>query len=251
MQAYGKAFAKIYNLRWGGFAKWAAPLLLDFYTGTSIGQENKEVLDLCCGTGQLALHFLEQGYRVTGLDLSEHMLRYARENCQASIESGQAEFIQGDASDFQLEKRFGLVVSTFDALNHLESKEALQKCFICVQAVCEGYFIFDLNTKKGLRRWNGINIDDSSEEILIINRGIYDGESDRAWTRITGFVQGEDGRYERFDETAFNTVFEMEEVRGMLLEAGWRTAYCAKVEDLKTAIEAPEEEGRVFFVAGR
>ena len=66
---------------------------------------------------------------------------------------------KGDASDFTLGERFGLVVSTFDSLNHLENESALRKCFQCAHAVSNGYFIFDLNTRNGLRRWNNIQVE--------------------------------------------------------------------------------------------
>lgn len=251
MQAYSKSFAKVYNIRWSGFAKQVAPLILDFYAATPIGQENKTVLDLCCGTGHLAVHFLEKGYRVVGLDLSEHMLHYAQENARQHVESGQAAFIQGDASNFTLDERFGLVVSTYDSLNHLENEQALRRCFQCVYAVSDGYFILDLNTRRGLRRWNTIQVDDSADDALIIIRGIYDGQSDKAWTKISGFLRLPDGLYERFDETAFNTVFEMEKVKGALLDVGWKNAYFARIQDLKTPLDEPENEGRVFIVASK
>ena len=251
MQSYSQGFARIYNTMWSGFARQVAPLILDFYAATPVGQENKSVLDLCCGTGQLAVHFLEKGYRVVGIDLSEHMLHYASENARAHIEAGRAKFLQSDASDFTLDERFGLVVSTFDSLNHLESERALKSCFQCVQAVCQGYFIFDLNTRNGLRRWNSIQVDESSEDALIITRGIYDGQSSRAWTRITGFVRGPGGLFERSDETAYNTVFEMDKVKNFLLESGWKNVSFARVTDLKTALAEPEKEGRVFIVASK
>jgi SAM-dependent methyltransferase len=251
MQAYNQGFARVYNTRWFGFAKQVAPLILDFYAATLIGQENKSVLDLCCGTGHLAVHFLEKGYRVVGIDLSEHMLYYAKENARQYLESGQAKFIQGDASDFTLDERFGLVVSTFDSLNHLENEQTLRRCFRCAHAVSDGYFIFDLNTRSGLRRWNSIQVDESSEDALIITSGIYDGQSDRAWRRITGFVCGSNGLYERFDETAFNTVFEMENVENALLDVGWKNVYFARIQDLKTPLTEPEKEGRVFIVASK
>ena len=183
MQAYNKGFARIYNARWGSFARQAAPLIIDFYKSTPSGQDNNNpVLDLCCGTGQLAVYFLENGYKVTGIDLSEHMLHFARENASQYIQSGQAKFIKDDASTFSLKERFGLVVSTYDALNHLNGEEMLRNCFQCVHAVCEGYFIFDLNTRMGLKRWNSIYVDESSDDALIITRGIYDGKNDKAWT---------------------------------------------------------------------
>jgi SAM-dependent methyltransferase len=251
MQAYSEGFARIYNARWGDFARYVAPLILDFYAATPIGHENRAVLDLCCGTGQLAVHFLEAGYRVVGLDLSEHMLRYARENARPFLESGQARFVQGDASDFTLDERFGLVVSTYDSLNHLESEGALRRCFRCVSAVNVGLFIFDLNTRAGLERWNSIRVDDGDDHVLIITRGVYDGQSNRAWTRISGFARWDDGLYERFEETAFNTVFEMERVREALLEVGYRDTHFARAQDLGTPIAEPEEESRVFFVASK
>lgn len=251
MQAYSKGFARVYNMRWSGFTRQAAPLILDFYAATPIGKKNKSVLDLCCGVGLLAVHFLENGYQVIGLDLSEEMLSYARENARQYIESGQARFIQGDASDFTLDERFGLVVSTYDSLNHLENEQALLRCFQCVYAVSDGYFIFDLNTRRGLRRWNSIQVDDSDEDVLIINRGIYDGLSDKAWIKISGFLRLPDGLYERFDETAFNTMFELEKVRDALLGVGWKDVYFARIQDLKTPLDEPEKEGRAFIVASK
>ncbi len=251
MQAYSRGFARVYNMRWSGFARQVAPIILDFYATTPIGQKNKSVLDLCCGTGHLAVYFLEKGYQVIGLDLSEEMLSYARENARQYIESGQARFIQGDASDFTLDERFGLVVSTYDALNHLENEQALHRCFQCVYAVSDGYFIFDLNTRRGLRYWNSIQVDDGDEDVLIINRGMYDGQSDKAWRKISGFLRLPNGLYERFDETVFNTVFEMEKVRDALFDVGWKDVHFARIQDLKTPLDEPENEGRVFIVASK
>lgn len=249
MQAYSQGFARIYNLKWIGFAMQIAPRLLEFYERTSMGQ-NKTLLDVCCGTGQLAVYFLERGYRVTGLDLSEPMLAHARQNAARFIETGQARFVQADASSFALDEQFGLVVSTFDALNHLENEQALKGCFQSVHAVLvpEGYFIFDLNTRAGLARWNSINVEDTAE-YMIVNRGVYDGQSDRALVKITGFVRNPDGFYERFEQTAFNVAFDLARVRQWLLDLGWREVYCARSQDLNTPIDEPEREGRVFFVA--
>jgi SAM-dependent methyltransferase len=251
MQAYGRAFARVYNMRWGSFVERVAPLLLELYLTTAAGQAKRPVLDVCCGTGQLALHFLERGFRVVGLDLSEEMLRYAREKAVSYLSAGLVEFVQADASSFTLEdEQFGLAVSTYDALNHLPDLAALQGCFgsVCPVVVEGGMFVFDLNTRRGLLRWNNISVDES-EDVVIINRGIYDGQGDRAYVRISGFVREADGRYERFEETVYNTVFDLEQVRVSLLDAGWHDVYFARFPDLKTPIEEPEQEGRVFVVA--
>jgi SAM-dependent methyltransferase len=250
MQAYGEGFARVYNARWSSFARQVAPYLYDYYQRAPIALSNPNVLDLCCGTGQLGLYFLERGYRVTGIDLSEAMLHYARENAADYLGGGRARYERGDASKFSIAEKFGLVFSTYDALNHLEDLEALKQCFRSVYAalVDGGLFVFDLNTRLGLKRWNNINVEES-EDALIVTRGLYDGRSERAWTKISGFVRVVGGTYQRFDEMVFNTVFEMTEVKRALAEAGWARIHFARIQDLTAEIEDPERESRVFVVA--
>jgi SAM-dependent methyltransferase len=197
----------------------------------------------------VARYFLEREYQVVGLDLSAAMLHYARENTQPYLVSGQARFVQADATNFTLPDRFGLVISTFDALNHLPDLTALRQCFAAVAAVCDGYFLFDLNTRVGLRRWNSIEVDDSRDDMTIVNHGIYDVTSDRAWLKVTGFVRNGEGLYERFEQTVYNTIFAMSDVKTLLLETGWREVYFARRQDLQTPLTDPEQEGRVFIVA--
>jgi SAM-dependent methyltransferase len=250
MQAYGEGFARVYNARWAAFAKQVAPYLHDYYCGTRLGQTERTLLDLACGTGQLAVSFLERGFRATGLDLSNAMLEFARENAADYIGRGLAHFERGDVTRFSMAERFGLVTATYDALNHLDNFEALRNCFRSVFPVLlnGGTLIFDLNTRHGLLRWNSINVEES-DDALIITRGVYDGKSDRAWTRVSGCVRANGSWYQRFEETVFNTVYDLAAVQQALLEAGWREAYFARLPELNTPLEAPEREGRVFVVA--
>jgi SAM-dependent methyltransferase len=180
------------------------------------------------------------------------MLRYARENTAPYIERGQATFVHADAAGFSLDEQFGLAVSTFDALNHLPGKEALRGCFQSVHALVfpGGFFVFDLNTRAGLRRWNGINVRDMPD-LLLIDRGIYDRESNRAWVKITGFLRTEGGLYERFEQTSYNYAFELDWVRDTLFKTGWQSAYFCRLSDLGMPVVEPEQESRIFCVARR
>ena len=114
MQAYGAGFARIYNLRWGDFAQRVAPALREYYETTPQGKAARQgipsLLDLCCGAGHLAGHFLEHGYQVTGMDLSPAMLDQARQNNAAYIVTGQARFLEGDAAGYALDKKTDLNV---------------------------------------------------------------------------------------------------------------------------------------------
>ena len=275
MQAYSSAFARIYNERWVEHARHVAPILRAFYESTALGAEDRRLLDICCGTGQLAVHFLERGYTVTGLDLSEPMLRYARKNAAPYVASGQARFVQGDAADFTLDDRYGLVVSTFDALNHLPDEASLRACFACVHRVLEpgGTFLFDLNTRAGLKaKWNGVRVQDT-EELFLMDTGAYDEHGNKAWVKITGFVRvsadarvaedertegdapphgevlGLGGLYQRFTQMAYNTIFDMAWVRSTLLESGYSHVHTSRLEELDRPMEDPEAESRAYFVA--
>jgi SAM-dependent methyltransferase len=250
MPGYHSGFARVYNLRWTNFAQQAAPRIRAFYESTPLGHENHTLLDLCCGTGNLLLHFLDNGYQGAGLDLSEAMLGYARENAAAYIITGQGRFVQGNAANFSLDEQYGLVVSTYDALNHLPDISALRGCFQSVIAhlVPGGIFIFDLNTPLGLSHWTGVIVEDTPD-LMLINRSIFDEQAGRALVHISGFFPVENGLYERFEETAYNTIFNLSDVEAALREAGFVSVHFARLQDLSTPVPEPELETRIFIVA--
>ncbi len=250
MQSYSDIFARVYNQKWQFYANRIAPLILEFYQSTPMGKQEKTLLDICCGTGQLCGFFLEHEYQVVGLDLSEGMLEVARESLLPYVVAGQARFVQADAADFELEETFGLAVSTFDALNHLPDLDAMRGCFRSTNRVLlpGAYFIFDLNTRLGLKNWNSISVD-PGEDIFLLNRGIFNPEMEKAWTRITGFVRTQEGLYQRFEQTVYNTVFDLSQVQEALYQEGFSSCYFAMGTALANPIDRPEEVGKVFIVA--
>jgi SAM-dependent methyltransferase len=249
-QAYSESFARAYNRIWTDFADRAAPRILARYRATNHGRRKRPVLDLCCGTGTLALHFLAAGFPVTGVDASKPMLRYARKNARTFIRSGLAEFIEADVTAFEAPSRYGLAVSTFDSLNHLDGLPALGQC--CARTFAAllpgGLFIFDLNTRRGHRRWDEIEITDE-DEVMIVKRGGYDRAGGRAFYRVSGFLRGADGRYDRFEEMVVETAFELQAVEKMLADCCFKPVYFARAFDLGKALSDPEAEDRVFVVA--
>ena len=249
-QAYGEAFARVYNERWTFFATRIAPQLLSLFGSLDgVRDSPKSVLDLCCGTGQLAQAFLENGYDVTGIDLSPAMLRHAEENNAQALRDGRARFSVDDAAAFSIKSKVTFAVSVFDSLNHLPDADALSDCFQCVYAALDrpGVFVFDLNTPTGLVRWNEMTYRDT-ENLTMINRGIYPSGADRAYTYITGFLRQTDGSYERFDEAAYNTVFAAADVLERLAAAGFGSCYTATNGALSDPVDTPDQLDRAFYV---
>jgi SAM-dependent methyltransferase len=73
------------------------------------------LLDVACGSGQLALVAARRGVRVTGVDIAENSIRAARERAQ--VEALPAEFDEGDAEALPYaDASFDVVASLFGAM---------------------------------------------------------------------------------------------------------------------------------------
>jgi ubiquinone/menaquinone biosynthesis C-methylase UbiE len=84
----------------------------------------KSVLDVACGEGFYTRIMRQRGARkVTGIDLSEGMIRLARKQ-ETALEQG-IEYLVGDARQLTLAEKYDLVVSAY-LLNYAHNREELQ-----------------------------------------------------------------------------------------------------------------------------
>ncbi|MHA2424503.1 MAG: class I SAM-dependent DNA methyltransferase [Candidatus Thorarchaeota archaeon] len=100
------------------------------------------VLELACGTGRITIP-LSHEVSITGLDFSKAMLDSAR--LKAKDKNLDIEFIHGDMTNFELNKKFNLILMTGIAFAHLETREDVEDCLSCVKRhlTDDGRFIFD------------------------------------------------------------------------------------------------------------
>ena len=84
-------------------------------------QASGDILELACGTGQLTVPLAGAGLRIAGLELSEPMLRTARERAAAAKVS--VEFVPGDMRNFSMGREFALIFIARNSLLHLHSTE--------------------------------------------------------------------------------------------------------------------------------
>ena len=249
-KAYGETSALRYNIfesRSLGFAKRAAPKVLRFYQQTGIGQKNRNVLDVACGTGQLATYFLDHGFQDVGLDSSPYMLHYARDNNAHYITSGQAEFVEANAADFHFDQQFGLVVCTYNALNHLANYDEVKRCLASVYHVLApgGYFLFDINTRRGLKETVESNELFDTDEEIIVRKRLYDGE------RVILYASGcflHQKRWHRYRETIFKIIIDTDELRQSLLDQGWSSCVFT-TDDYLNPIDDLESKSVAYVVA--
>ncbi len=158
------------------------------------------VLDLACGTGTLALIFHQHHYQVEGLDLSASMLEVARR--KARERGAEIPFHGTDMRDFTLNEPVDLIVSVFDSLNYLISRDdlssAFKSCYKCLNS--GGLLIFDMNTPFGLGVYATPQVEvKDAEGMVSIWRMSYQARSRTAQLSLTLFVEDGD-RYRRIDE---------------------------------------------------
>ncbi len=234
------SFADIYNRHWGGFGVSVVEPLDRL--GLAELDPGDRILDLCCGTGQLAAVLGDRGLAVVGVDASAPMIAYARANAP------KAEFLVADARDFSLAEPVRMAVSTFDSLNHLMSLEDLTAVFRRVAAALErgGRFVFDLNMAVGYRaRWHGHFVIDEPGEYLIAasswDEATSTGEMAFVWFSADGDL------WRRGEAVLTQRCYQEDEVEAALIEAGFGDMTAA---DAAQVMEG-WQEGRTFFAATR
>jgi demethylmenaquinone methyltransferase / 2-methoxy-6-polyprenyl-1,4-benzoquinol methylase len=91
-------------------------------------QPGERALDVCCGTGDLALALARRGAIVTGLDFSEPMLAVARARSRRSKSGRPPEFFQGDAQRLPFaDDSFEVVTVGYGLRNLADWKSGLQE----------------------------------------------------------------------------------------------------------------------------
>ena len=106
------------------------------------GLASQPLLELGCGTGRITIPLASEGFDITGLDISEPILRRAR--FKAKDAGVDVSWVQDDMRGFDLDRKFGMIFCPFGTFNHLRHDEVAQ-CLAEVQEhlLSGGYFVLD------------------------------------------------------------------------------------------------------------
>lgn len=205
------------------------PALVDFYDLVNTGDAELKrclalagdacsVLDLGCGTGQLAVAFAE-GRAVVGVDPAGAMLDVARRRSGGD----KVEWIEADARTVRLGRRFDLVVLTGHAFQVFLSRQDRQAVFATIAAhlAPNGHFLFDSRNPavEAWREWTP----ERSEEMVDHSRfGMV-----KSWY---------DARVEADGIVTYRTWYKIA-ATGQILTAESKIAFPSK-EDIAAGIEA-------------
>ena len=263
MEAYSE-FAQVYDLFMDNipYEEWCDYLvtLLKQY-GVSDGL----VLELGCGTGNMTEALKRRGYDMIGIDNSEEMLAEAIEkNMSCETENAAADdrmcetmkdglkpalYLCQDMREFELYGTVRAIVSICDSMNYILDPEELTQVFRLVNNYLDpdGVFIFDLNTRYKYEKILGEQtIGETRKDHCFIWDNYYDISSGINEYVLNLFIQGEDGRYDRFEEVHYQRAYDLEEIRQLIEASGlrWEGAY-----DAFTMDPVREDSERIYIIA--
>lgn len=232
-------FAHIYNA-WlaEDFCRRALPVLQELLLADLPAGSN--ILDLCCGTGQMARSLTQLGFHVTGLDASPEMLKIARSNVP------DAQFVCADARNFLLQHRFDTAISTFNSLAHIVSPQDLTRVFRSVkQALRPGApFLFDLSMEEAYTlKWRGAFACVTADHACVVRPG-YDKALQIGTNQITVFCRN-NAHWHRQDFTITQKCHSADQIRSSLRHAGYDDV---RAYDAERDLGMEGESGRCFFL---
>lgn len=244
MEAYS-SFAQVYDLfmddvPYGEWCSYLVGLLKEH------GIREGLMLELGCGTGKLTRLLAEEGYDMIGADSSAEMLQIAKE---AEDNAGRILYLLQDMRSLELYGTVRAVVSVCDSMNYILREDELREVFRLVNNYLDprGIFIFDLNTVYKYRELLGdATIAENREEGSFIWENYYDPDSGINEYDLTLFIRGEEGLYQKYEETHYQRAYGLETIRRLLEEAGMEfvAAY-----DAFTREPVREDGERMYIVA--
>ncbi|MEH7334001.1 class I SAM-dependent methyltransferase [Neobacillus drentensis] len=206
------------------------------------------LLDLACGTGELSVRFAEEGYQVTGVDLSADMLAVAHTKGEkAGI---KIPFFQQNMADLEGHGEFDVIGIFCDSLNYLDSEDEIKNTFLNVyQHLSQtGIFIFDVHSiYKMTEVFINQTFAHSDDHVSYIWNSFLGEKPNSVEHELSFFVLDEkSGKYDRYDELHLQRTYSVQQYSNWLSDAGFDILEISyDFEDF-----APKDHSeRIFFTA--
>jgi len=149
--------------------------------------KSKNILEIGCGSGNLAPYFLKAGFSYTGLDLSNEMINIAK------TVKPKGNFVQGDMRNLKFRNKFDTILITGRSFTYLITNDDVINTLksICRSLKKGGYLIFDnFNAEEMIQ----INKKKFSQTVQYKNRK-YRRETVKTPNLETGWTESWDATY--------------------------------------------------------
>lgn len=139
------------------------------------GKDHLTLLDLCCGTGTLALLLARRGHSLIGVDQSPEMLALAAEKAAGSDCPERPMFLCQAAAELDLYGTVEGAYCSLDGMNYLPPEDLpplLHRLHLFLEPGAK--FVFDLQSPERLQALDGGTFVDEDEDVLCLWRSEFD-----------------------------------------------------------------------------
>ncbi len=215
------------------------------------GRSPGRILELACGTGNIASRLVRRGFDVEATDLSKAMLQ------TASTKPFPARYSQANMLDPIKTDYYDLILLLFDSINYLLTPDEISRLLDNITAGLKsnGIFIFDISTARNCKdHFDGyINIEDNDSG-LMIHESNFD-QSDLLQINHLTFFLPKGKLYQRFDEIHQQKIYPVKEILKQIKASSLEIVDLYRLADGHEISITKDEYGyadkiynRIFFV---
>ncbi len=186
----------------------------------------KVILNLGCGTGKHDIELSRLGYKMTGIDLSDQMVKIA---CDNGLESHQnIRFMQGDVRNINLNEEFDAIISLFHVMSYQNTNEDLLKTFCTARGHLKdgGVFIFDCWYGPGVMNDPPVvrikRLESDRLKIIRLAEPVVHPNEDIVDVNYTILLDGQDEGYTTIKECHRMRYLFAPEIKNMLEQSGMK-----------------------------
>ncbi len=164
--------SSVYEAMYQSFIDYEAEYV--FYGDILFKYNCKSVVEIGCGSGNLASRFINNGFEYLGMDLSEEMLALAK------INNPNAAFVKEDMRNFNLEKKLDACIITGRTISYLLTNDDVVDTFTSINKnlSINGIVSFDcIDANKFIPQ-----IDPTKKVVHRASFGNKDYQRDSIWT---------------------------------------------------------------------
>jgi SAM-dependent methyltransferase len=221
MESYTQEYAALYDVFYGDKPYAEEALFVHNCLKARGPTATRSVLELACGTGSHALALERHGYEMFATDISEGMLRVAREKATAA--GSKVSFSRQDMRTLDLGNRaFDAAICLFDAIGFVQTNEAVQESLRRVHRHLRpgGLFIFDFwHAAAMLRAYDRVRVRRfpmNDGEVVRVSETTLDCFRQLCAVKYTVHELAQGGTFRTFTETQVNRYFLCQEMAGWL-----------------------------------
>lgn len=241
-----QSLASIYDyvMRHVDYDSWAV-FIRDIFT--RFEHRPQTMIDLACGTGNVSMELCTLGLPlVAGADLSEAMLRVARE--KAILGNRQIDFQQRDLRQLAPLGPFDAAICMYDSFNYLLTLDDIRLALDQVHSILhpEALFVFDVCTEQNsLRYFRDAKDRELGPGFSFARHSYYEAEERLQMNHFTIHFEGQD---EPFEEHHIQRIHPVADLLDLLEATSWELLGAF---DGFTFKRGTERSDRIHFVLRR